>query len=90
MVQNLKVKIMKKKITERKNKSKKPQKIKEKFVVKSLRKKSKLVKINKIEETAKKMCVSTYNNLKFLIPKESEKKKNQTEDIQSQSLRNDI
>ncbi|CAD2092018.1 conserved Plasmodium protein, unknown function [Plasmodium vinckei brucechwatti] len=81
MVQNIKVKIMKKKITERKNKSKKPQKYKEKVAVKSLRKKSKLVKINKIEETAKKMCVSTYNNLQFLNMKEPKKKKDQTEDI---------
>ncbi|CAD2104669.1 conserved Plasmodium protein, unknown function [Plasmodium vinckei] len=81
MVQNIKVKIVKKKITERKNKSKKPQKYREKVVVKSLRKKNKLVKIQKIEEAAKKMCVSTYNNLQFLNMKESKKKKDQTEDI---------
>ncbi|CXI41520.1 conserved Plasmodium protein, unknown function [Plasmodium berghei] len=76
MVQNIKVKVKKNKITERKNKSKKPQKNKEKIVVKSLRKKNKLVKINKIEETAKKLCASTSNNLKFLNMKEMQKKKN--------------
>ncbi|CDO65160.1 conserved Plasmodium protein, unknown function [Plasmodium reichenowi] len=66
MVQNIKVKVKKTKITERKNKSQKAKKNKEKIVVKSLRKKSKLVKINKIEEMAKRLCASTNNNLKFL------------------------
>ncbi|CRH00230.1 conserved Plasmodium protein, unknown function [Plasmodium relictum] len=66
MVQNLKVKVKKNKIAERKNKSKKAKKNKEKIVVKSLRKKSKLVKINKIEEMAKKICSATNNNLKFI------------------------
>ncbi|SOV78208.1 conserved Plasmodium protein, unknown function [Plasmodium sp. gorilla clade G3] len=66
MVQNIKVKVKKSKITERKNKSQKAKKNKEKIVVKSLRKKSKLVKINKIEEMAKRLCASTNNNLKFL------------------------
>ncbi|ETW15332.1 hypothetical protein PFFVO_05626 [Plasmodium falciparum Vietnam Oak-Knoll (FVO)] len=55
MVQNIKVKVKKSKITERKNKSQKAKKNKEKIVVKSLRKKSKLVKINKIEEMAKRL-----------------------------------
>ncbi|EUD67203.1 hypothetical protein C922_02353 [Plasmodium inui San Antonio 1] len=74
MVQNLKVKVKKNKITERKNKSKKAKKNKEKIDVKSLRKKSKLVKIDKIEEMAKKMCASTNNNLQFLNTNEAKKK----------------
>ncbi|SCM00587.1 conserved Plasmodium protein, unknown function [Plasmodium chabaudi chabaudi] len=83
MVQNIKVKIAKKKITERKNKSKRPKKIKERVIVKSLRKKNKLVEIKKIEETAKKLCASSYNKLKFLNMKEGKKQNDEPVDISS-------
>lgn len=65
MAQNLKVKVKKTKITERKNK---PQKSKNgnKAIVTSVRKKEKIVKINKIEEMAKALCATTQNKLKIL------------------------
>ncbi|SCP04685.1 conserved Plasmodium protein, unknown function [Plasmodium ovale] len=74
MVQNIKAKVKKSKITERKNKSKKPKNNKVKVDVKSLRKKSKLVKIDKIEEMAKRLCAATNNSLHFLNTKTEKKK----------------